>query len=325
MSEENKTTSPKKNRKISRNVKVALFCIAAIIVFYFGANFLKGIDIFGKRSYYYAVFDDVGPLSPSSMVTLNGYKIGKITKIDLMSDNPVKICVEIFVNEDVTIPEDSYFEVIKKDILSTAVMDVKMGSSKKAAQNRDTLPAIIAEDKLSSIFENIDGTLVSVKNIAGEISLNLVENGGIEKLNQSIENFRSMMGNVDTLILEKTPEIKKMIANLTVFSETLKKASPDLELLVDNFNDLSDTAKIKIASLINQTENTLEAVNVFMAKLNAGEGNVSKLLNDPMLYDNLTSSTRNLDQLLIDLKENPGRYVHISVFGNKNKDKDKKK
>lgn len=319
MTETNTGSSPKKAKKMTKNVKVGLFCIAAVIVFYFGANFLKGIDIFGKKSYYYAVFEDVGPLSPSSMVTLNGYKIGKITGINLMSDNPVKICVEIFVNENVKIPKDSYFEVIKKDILSSAVMDVKMGTSSTFANNRDTLPAVIATDKLASIFENIDGTMSSVKTIATELSTNLVDNGGIAKLNNSLAKLETAIVEVNDIVADKGPEIKRIISDIAVFSTSLKKAAPELEHLVANFNELGDTAKIKIATVLNQAETTMNGVNAFMTMLNNNDGNVGKLLNDNTLYNNLATTTDNLNKLLVDLKENPGRYIHISVFGNKEK------
>ncbi|MDL2297496.1 MlaD family protein [Bacteroidales bacterium OttesenSCG-928-B11] len=324
MSENNTKTPPKKKTKVNKKIKVAIFCLTAIVIFYFGANFLKGIDIFGKKSYYYAVFEDIGPLSPSSTVTLNGYKVGKITKIDLQNDNPVKICVEIFINEDVSIPEDSYFEVIKKDILSTAVMDIRMGSSKTMAQNKDTLTAIIADDKLNSILNNIDGTLVSVNTIAEKVSKDLVEDGGLDKIKNAIDKFENTMDNIDDLVEEKKPEINRMIENITIFSNTLKKISPDLDMLIDNFNDLGDTAKIKVATLLTQVEATMEQVNTFIYKLNNGDGNVDQLLNDKTLYNNITSASQNLDKLLIDLKENPGRYIHISVFGNKDK-KDKNK
>ncbi|MDR2979085.1 MAG: MlaD family protein [Bacteroidales bacterium] len=326
MSKNNTDTTPqKKPKKVNKKIKVALFCIAALIVFYFGANFLKGIDIFGKRSYYYAVFDDIGTLSPSSIVTLNGYKIGKVNKINLLNNNPVKICAEILIMENVNIPKDSYFEVVKKDILSNAVVDVKLGTSKTIAQSRDTLVAIVGGDMFSSLLDNLGGTLASVQSIATELSTNLVDNGGIEKLNNSIAKFESTMSNIDQIVAENGAEIKYMITSLTLFSQKLKEASPKLELLVDNFNDLTDTVKIEIATLVNQTGQTLEAVNTFMSMLNNPDGNVGKLLNDNTLYNNLNAATDNLDKLLIDLKANPGRYIHISVFGGNKDKKDKNK
>lgn len=60
-----------------------------------------------------------------------------------------------------------------------------------------------------------------------------------------------------------------------------------------------------------------------MQKINEGNGTMGLLVNDPKLYANLDSSARSLDALLTDLKENPSRYVHVSVFGKKDKSKKK--
>lgn len=112
----NKKEKPYSSKEV-KSIKVALFFIAAALIFYLGSIFLKGINVFGKRNYYYAVFEDVGALHESTNVTLNGFEIGKVTDIKLLSSNPVRICAEILITEDLDIPKDSQFEVAQKDVL----------------------------------------------------------------------------------------------------------------------------------------------------------------------------------------------------------------
>jgi len=92
-------------------LKVGIFCIAAVVIFYLGACFFKGISAFGKKTYYYAVFENTGGLQESNAVMLNGYKIGQVTKVSLLSDNPVRLCAELMITEPVNIPKDSKVQV----------------------------------------------------------------------------------------------------------------------------------------------------------------------------------------------------------------------
>src|SRR5574344_374633 len=94
-----------KNNK--QKVKVALMCIAAIIIFYVGANFLKGSELFSNKTYYYAIFENSNRMQVGNPVYVNGYKIGKVTQMHLQPDTAIKICVEILVTEELDIPKDS--------------------------------------------------------------------------------------------------------------------------------------------------------------------------------------------------------------------------
>lgn len=308
-----KKNLPEKKRDM-KMIRVALFCIAAVIIFYLGANFLKGVDVFGKKVYYYTVFDNLGGLTDGSPVMINGYKIGKITNINLLSDAPVKICAEIFVNEDVKIPKDSYFEVASKDILGGMVVNVIMGQSAEMARNKDTLSSHIAEDGLGAVFAKLDGVLSSVDTL-------LSMEGGGGHLKKSLANLESISSNFDLLIAENRLPINKMVEDLSVFTHTLKEAKPTLEQILGNFDDIADSlAKADIAKVIVDARRTLLDINEVVEKIKSGNGDISKLLNDDAIYTNLENSTNSLNLLLTDIKQNPGRYVHISLFNRKSKE-----
>ena len=60
-----------------------------------------------------------------------------------------------------------------------------------------------------------------------------------------------------------------------------------------------------------------------MEKINQGKGTLGLLVNNDTLYQNLASLSRELDLLIKDLRENPKKYINVSVFG-KSEKKDKK-
>ena len=119
-----------KNRKA---IMVAIMAIAAIIIFYAGANFLKGAEMFGGNRKLYAVFDDAAGLPQGTPVMYNGFKIGKVMTVSLTSDSPARVCAAIAINEDMDIPKDSHFELSTKDMLGGLVIHLRLGEAKQPA------------------------------------------------------------------------------------------------------------------------------------------------------------------------------------------------
>ena len=113
-----------------------------------------------------------------------------------------------------------------------------------------------------------------------------------------------------------------MMTDMEKFGNTLKEISPELTEIVANIDQISDSlAKADIAATILNANRTIEEVKGVVTKINRGDGNLGKLANDENLYKNLEATTDNLNKLLIDLKTNPKRYVHFSLFGKKDKEK----
>ncbi len=317
-----------KNSNAEKDIKksrVALFCIAAILIFYIGANFLKGLDLFSKKTYYYAVFDNVGGLLAGNPVFVNGYKIGKVTDVKMISDNPVKICTEMLIMEDIDIPEDSKFVVAPKDLLGGNIMNLMMGTSSRFAKNGDTLACSVIQPlsagiddmkfKINNILSSVDTIGLSLKNV-------LKDDDGAKNLAQTLKNIEQITGNLDRMIAQNEAKVGRLVTDLTTFSNTLKSASPELKNVISNFNAISDTlAKANIAGVIYNANKTISDIDVMVRKVNDGQGDIGQLMNNDTLYKNLEAATNNLNLLLKDIKQNPGRYVQVSVFGKKDKNK----
>ena len=322
---EKKNKPAKQSERNVKSVKVAIFCILAIVILYFGSNFLKGIDSFSKKEFYYSVFDNSGGLHSGAVVYLKGYPIGKVTKVKLMSYDPVQILAEYLINEGIIIPKDSRFDVMSKDMLGGIIVRLELGTGLQIASPGDTLACGIVPqitDGLESVKDQIINILTSVDTIAVSLKDVLNKQNGAEKLAQSLANIESITRSLDQILANNKANFGKMVTEFTKFSETLTDVSPDLKRVIANFDQIADSlAKANVAEVIVNANHAILQLEEVVKKVNTGDGDVAKLLNEDVLYKNLGSTLQSLNELITDIKKNPKRYINVTVFGKKEKEK----
>ena len=85
---------------------------------------------------------------------------------------------------------------------------------------------------------------------------------------------------------------------------------------VDKFGKVADEIDAKkLNQSIEELSKTANQLNQVIAGINRGEGSLGKLMKDEELYNNLTKTSNSLNELISDLKQNPKKYINISVFG----------
>jgi phospholipid/cholesterol/gamma-HCH transport system substrate-binding protein len=98
--------------------------------------------------------------------------------------------------------------------------------------------------------------------------------------------------------------------------ENLKSTLENTKNITENFSKVSDSlSAVDFNKIINKAAQAVSNFNEMSEKINSGEGTVGKLINDKRMYDNLEAATGELEQLLRDIKRNPKRYIHFSIFG----------
>ena len=319
----NKEKSPQDSQNRNKRIKVALLCISAVLIFVIGANFLKGINIFHKKTYYYCVMDNATNIQQNTAVMLAGYKIGQVQSTKLISTCPPRICATIMLSEKVDIPNDSRFESMSPGLLSSQVLSLEMGVSRTFYHNGDTLPFSVKAGMLDGIDEmkgQISNVLASVDTIGMELKDILHKEGGGEDLKGILANVEDATEHLNNLLGQNETKVGHLVTSLERFGKTLDEASPQLTNILDNFDKISDTiAKADIAAVITNANKTIKEVETLVAKVNSGEGTVGNLVSDDAIAKKVDDTVNSLNELLKDLKAHPKRYVHFSLFGKKDK------
>lgn len=320
------------SEKEAKSIKVALFCIAAVLVFYMGTMFLKGINLFSKKYYYYAVFEDVGALHESTTVALNGYPIGKVTTLKLLSSNPVRICAEILVTEKLDIPKDSKFEVAQKDVLGSMVVNLHVGTSSTLAHSGDTLGCYVAGgmlDGVGDLVTQLQSVVASVDTIGQNLKLAFRTedsvNGGM-MIKNTLENLEHTTRDLSAMMAQNGGKVNNVMTQLQTLTKTLSEVSPKIDAIVSNLDNITDSlAQANIRTLVNNAQNTVDNANALINGVNQGQGTVGQLMQNDSLYKDLTKTIESLDVLINDVKDNPSKYLRSLFVKEKKKNKKEEK
>ena len=307
--------------KFTKEIRVGFLAVLGIMMSVFSYNYLKGINLFDKNRKFTVKYEKVDGLSVSNPVTMNGFKIGKVQKINFNSKNTRELLVDIIIDNDVIFPKTSLAELYETGLIGgkaiAIIPDYKNDST--IAIDGDYLKGVIKPgltELVNQILPQVQLQIEAVMKNAEIVLQNintLFDDETKKELKSSIEDF----SNLTSSLSETSDEISKLIAdnseNLTNSLSDFRSASNNIKSITDSLN--SDDIKsitINLNSLVNN-------LNSITTSLKNSEGTAGKLINDKSIYDNLENATNQLNRLIEDIKLNPNRYINFSVFGKKNK------
>jgi phospholipid/cholesterol/gamma-HCH transport system substrate-binding protein len=313
-------------RKLSNEVKVGIIALLTIIVFIWLYQFLKGKNVLTKDAIYYSVYDKVGGLAESSPVEVNGYKVGVVKSINFIDANSGRLLVRFSIDRRFKIPRNTIAEIVPVSILGGMKVQFVYGQGPGFYEQYDTIPGKLGQ----SISTIMDEELVPLKNrlthlIAETDSVITSMNGIMDEnfkndLGKTMSNLNNTTGSIKNIVSSREQELKNTLDNLNEFSRMLADNTGKLEQTFTNFASISDTLQAAdIYNTVNNLKTGLENTSALIDNMNKGKGSAGQLLTNDSLYINLTKSLGNLNLLIEDLKANPKRYLHFSVFGKKDK------
>ena len=298
---------------MKKEVKIGLAGIAALLVLFFGINYLKGINLFKPERYYYVDFTDINGLATSSPVFANGLQVGIVHDIQYDYQHPGHVIVGVEMEQDMRIPTGSHAEIIT-EMLGTVKMNLVLNlESTTYYAERDTLEGrantgimgAAEKDllpKLTQILPKVDSVLTSLHQLLSDPSLaNTLHNA--ERLTASLH---STSEELNRMVRKDLPQLT---SNVTALTENMKAISENLK-------------GVDYAATFSKIDSTLYNVQLLTDKLNRKDNSMGLLFNDPSFYNNLSTTAANAASLLQDLQEHPKRYVHFSLFGKKEKPKE---
>ena len=328
--------------KISKEFKIGVVVLFATGAFIWGLFFLKGFDLFSHKYVLYAVYPKIDGLIEANPLLINGYKVGQINKLSLIKEpgkDYNKVLVKFLLTEDVQIPKGSVAKSISSDLLGGRAVEIIFSESSEFVNNGDTLLAETeaglkesvsaqlrpVQKKAEDLLSSIDSVMTIVQFVLNDKTRdNLAKS--FESIKKAIQSLEQTAYKLDDLVASEKAKISSMLTKLNSVAGMLEKNTDKIENVISNLSNLSDSlSKANLKMAIEDADKTLKELNILVAQINSGQGTLGKLAKNDSLYNNLNKTSEDLDKLMKDLRINPERYIHFSVFGRREKAKNKPK
>lgn len=314
--------------KISKTSKIGIVLAVSFMVLVWGINFLKGRDIFRTEKVYIARYKDVGGLEASTIVQLNGLKIGYVREIYFAEDMSGDLIVKIAVFNKFPLPIGTTAEIANSDLLGSKTVKLTLGKSAEFYQHNDTIKTKIESDLMSQVTEQIapikakaERLIVSLDSIVSSVALMLDSesrrniNKSLEQISKTMENLEQISSDLSGVVSTQKNNLSTSIVNLRELTENLNKDSKALGNILNNFSTISDSINpAELRSTLTHLNKSVTSMENILVNINNSNGTLGHLINDSTLYANLAESSENLNLLLVDLKRNPHRYLKVSAI-----------
>ncbi len=310
--------------KISHEVKVGAVALITIIAFILMFEFLKGTALFTSTDTYHIVYDNIAGLTESNPVEINGYQAGVVQDVKLINDGSGRILVSLSVDKHFNIPRDTEAEITTATLIAGMKIILRMGDSNEMCHNHDTLSGYVAAsilDRLSSTITPLEGNItnmiVSLDSVISALN-DVFTPGMTADIRSTMANVSSVTSSLKEVSNSSKDELITAIEDLQAFTSMLSANSATLDSTIKNISGISDAvAAADMGATLGSLKSSLTNLEGIVKGISQGEGTAGKFIANDSLYTNLSNTLYNLDMLLRDMKENPKKYVHFSLFGKK--------
>ena len=303
--------------RLSKEIKAAFFVLSTILLFIFGFNYLKGSSILDKQKTIFAVYDEVDGLLVGANVMINGLSIGNVTELDFLP-NSTKIIVTLKVKDKLNFSSKSTASIYETGVLGGLAISIEpLFERESIVKTGDTLMSSVRPGltelinrQIEPLSRQLQSTITSVDSIFTGAS-NVLNRQTQEEIKESISVLTSAINAIknSSVIIEEILTSKNTQINNTL--DNFEKISANLSNVSEELNSFG------LTSLLSNLEVSVDGISSIVDKLDSDDSTLGKLINEDEVYDNLNSSIESLNILINDIKTNPKKYVHFSVFGRK--------
>lgn len=305
--------------KYAREIKVGVLATVCIFLLFFGFNYLKGVNIFSSIHSFHGVYTNIHGLELQAPVYIRGYKVGQVDNIDYDFTRDSSFTVDISIKRNINLPEGTRMALVSDGIMGGMAIELILPATEVASKEDiaylptgATIPTTVVPGLLDglqeAVIQPLSNTLASLDTLVGQLQTQLDNN-----------HIESILSNADIAVADLQSSSKQL---KQVMSHQVPSVITKLDTTMSDLQQVvTDVKAANIKATVARVDTALNNVNYLIADFRSPNGTVGMLLNDKGLYNHIDSAVVSVDSLLVDLKANPKRYVHFSLFGAREKKK----
>jgi phospholipid/cholesterol/gamma-HCH transport system substrate-binding protein len=274
---------------------------------------LSGADIFGRNRTYVVRYEQVNGLQNAAAVVISGVKVGQVTDVAVNLEQG-GVDVNITVDSAFDIPADSRAMMFSAGLMGGKAIEIKLGEATEHLSSG----AQIATGTSLDVFEMLTNELGDIKERVVKVLDNVDKTiSDVDSLvGNNAQSITSALANLNSVL--KDFEQSNIINNIDGFCATLNQNGAKLDSIITDVGTV--THSFSEQNLAQKLNDAVSQVSTLLNQINNGKGSLGNLVADEKLYKELAQASQNLSVLLADLKENPKRYINVTVFGGKSYD-----
>lgn len=284
----------------TKEVKIGLSFVIALAFLIWGINFLKGVNLFTPSNHYYLKYENVDGLVVSNGVFIKGYKVGQVRAIKYDFTQKESFVVDILMNQDIKLPEGTIAYLFDESMLGGKGINLVFSEETNYHTSGDTLTTDVQKGLMASLA-GIVPSIQSTINHADSLILSANALINSSEIQNSLTNFESI-----------TAELHKTSRGLT------KMIDQEFPSIINNVNGICTDLKtvtnqlsnVQYKDIVESLDSTLVNLEEFTNRINSPNGTLGLLLNDKALYNNINTTVNSVNNLLIDFKDDPRRYLY---------------
>lgn len=300
--------------KYAREIKVGVLAVVCIFLLFFGFNFFKGVNIFSSMYSFHGVYDNIHGLEEQAPVLIRGYKVGQVDKIHYDFTKDSAFIVDVSINRDIDLPRGTQMALVADGLLGSMAIELQLPAtySDNLCKSGETLPTTyipgLVENLQVNLLASLENTIDGVDSLVNQLNGQLA--------NDHLANTLANVDNISSDLTTVSHDLKGLMRNqVPQIVSNADTAVHSIKLIAADIN------RADISGTVARVDSAVAQVNTTLADINSDNGTLGLLLHDKSLYMNIDATVVSADSLLTDLKANPKRYVHFSLFGQKDKKK----
>lgn len=311
---------------MSKEFKVGIIAIVSIVILYVGFNFLKGVDFFSPTNSYYITYENINGLTVSNPVIINGYSVGRVSKIRILQEKGNVILVKIDIDEDLILGKSTKATLANNDFLGGKAIILDIENIDSPLESGDTLISVVDRglleilDQAQPITDNITTTIKRVN----EILVGMQGSG--EKISITLDQLNGTLAGVNRLVSKNEQEVSETISQFKIMSQEINNKLALLDPIIQKSSGTLDKVNaLELEQTLANLNEVLVNLNTTLVAVNNTDGTIGKAMSDDALYNNLNQAILDLSELANHFNTNPKHFLGPLGKSSKKIERDLKK
>ncbi len=307
---------------MKKEVKWGFFVSLTIILFFIMFFMLGESRMFKKGYTVYITYNFANGLEGNAPVRLGGITIGTVKEIEMKEDTTGRmyILVKVWIEKKIRLREKSRFYINTMGLLGEKYIEISQGDPANPIITENSIVTGVDPMSTEELFAKGNEIATDLREIMGQLR-EVMDKDSMDNFRRVVKNMGDVLYETRLVLEDNRNNIRNATTNLSTASTDIVKITANIRGLTTELSKGFDGKGQKISTVIDDIDKMavqLGELSVTLNEINQdvknGNGNIGKLLKDDHIYNNVDDATKELKELLADMKKNPKKYFSVSVF-----------